>query len=809
MPQTGESNAPVLSFFGLRMQQIGVTDSNSTIIVENPEAEFPQPSKYKTPVFTEDKTTGDIEILYYRINGELIQYEHVTDAKTGHINAKTRLYKTRRIKDPKGDMKYQMPAGQPTLPWFPPSLVEKYNEGSQVPTLILTEGVFKAMCGSIAGLDVVGLASITCYKDRNGKLYEDIVLLIERCNVQNVVILWDADCLQVGRKDLQVGDELTQRPNTFYSSARKIAELVTKLEFGKTREKVNVFFSHVKYDSLPERPKGLDDLILAGQKQGREARIVQEAANPTKEQFFFFSLNITNSSSAMLRHFRLNTVEDFYTYHEQVIDGREFKFKGSTYRWSDKKESLEIQAPEWADRLIWVGDEFFMDDTIPGVRGALRRLLPYQQGTLSKLFGKDFWSFLPQHRVFVNIPDHFNYRRVVEMEDGSRYYNRYFPFPHVPKEGKWPTIQKLLLHLFGTEGVKHARTGQLIQPVELALDYIQILLTDPKQMLPILCFYSPENNTGKSTFGKLMMAIFGDNVIPGGNSDLQTDFNELYSDKLLFICEETLLERKRDAERIKALSTSDKITVNPKGSKQYTIDFFCKFIFTSNNLRMIYVSKHDQRYWIIQVPVLTEENPNMLEEMKEEIPAFINFLKNRQLATEKEGRMWFHPSLIRTRIQQDMVRVNEPSDATNLRETVREWFMQDHNIKELQMTMKEIKSEFFSDRTSTAWVSEILKDYLAVDLLRDMTLQPIFKRGTYTKYEEIFNNDTKTYEIQAVQKPFRGRPYVFRREDFIREGEIKYPEPGGQAELEMSPPAESAKHPKVIIAAMETEETPF
>lgn len=809
------SNLPLMqevSYFDSRMTALGVNDSNNSITVRNEEAEFPQPSQYTTPIFTEDKSTGDIEILYYRINGELITYEQVSDSKTGHINAKSKIYKTRRLKEPKGDMKYVLPSGQETLPWFPPALVAKYNAMEQVPTLILTEGVFKAMCGSIAGLDVVGLASITCYKQRNGKLYDDIALLIERCNVQNIVIMWDADCLNISKKDLQTGDDITNRPNTFFYSAKKISELISKLNFAKTRETPSVYFSHPRYDALPQKPKGLDDIIIAGREAGREARIVQEAAKPWDEQFFFYSQNIKNGTASLQRYFRLDSAEKFYDFHCAQIESREFKFKGSIYKYSESKEELEMQAPEWANRVKWVGDEFFLDDVVPGAYGDIRRLISYKQGQFSKMFGNDFWQYLQHHRAFVNIPDHFTYQQILEKEDGAKYYNRYFPFPHVPQEGNWDTIKELLLHLFGTTPIKHAITGKEYQPIDLALDYIQLLLTKPTQMLPILCFYSPENNTGKSTFGKLMMALFGDNAVPIGNNELQSEFNDVFVDKLLAVCEETLLERKRDAERLKALSTSEKVTVNPKGQKQFTIDFFCKFIFTSNNLRMIYVSKHDQRYWIIQVPVIKKENPNMLEEMKAELPALVAYLKTRELSTPKEGRMWFHHSLIHTRVLDNMVRVNEPTDATNLRENIREWFMMDKELKEIQMTMKEIKEEFFNSKTSSAWISEIMKDYLCVDLLRDITGEAVFKRGYYSKYEAQFSQETKAEEIVLVQKPFRGRPYVFRREHFISENEVKYPDPGIQTTLEL-PPAPPPQHKKVIEGAMQEaspgDEAPF
>lgn len=756
------------SFFEARMQSLGITPATNRIAIEDPEAEFPQPTSSTWPLFAEDKATGDILISYYTIEGEAIRYLQMGDGKTSHLNAKTRYYETRRLKEPKGDMKYQMPAGQPTLPWFPPALVEKYRKMERIANLVFTEGVFKAMCGSMAGLDVVGLPSITCYKGKDGKLYGDLAKLIEVCQVESVTILWDGDCLNISRKDLQVGSELTARPFTFFSSAKKIAELTAKIEWKKNRDKPNVWFAHVKSDCLPSRPKGLDDLLLLAGDDAKRA--VRELSTLSDKSFYFFLKNISGGTAGLYKYFRLDTAQAFYDFHREAIESREWMYRGSIYRWSDANDALEMQSPEWANRVKWVGDEFFLEDVVPGAFGEVRRLIPYKQGQFTKMFGDKFWEHLQHHRAFVNIPDHFGYQQVIEKPDGSKYYNRYFPYPHVPKEGSWGTILKLLLHIFGTEEVEHGITGKKYAPVDLALDYIQLLLTQPTQMLPVLCLYSPENNTGKSTLGKLLMAMFGDNAVPIGNNELQSEFNDTFVDKLLAVCEETLLERKRDAEKIKSMSTSEKITVNPKGQKQYTIDYFCKFIFTSNNVRMLYVSKHDQRYWIVRVPVISEENPNMLEDMKHELPAFTHHLMTRRMATEKEGRMWFHSSLIKTKVFNEMVRVNEPGDATNMRDQLKEWFLQDLDLQELRMTLKEIKAEFFTERTSVSWIQEIIKDYIVADLVRDAAGNAIFERGTYRKYEKCYNTEGEE-DFKAVAKAYRGRPYVFRREMFVQEGE--------------------------------------
>jgi hypothetical protein len=788
-----------MSFFEERMKKIGVTPENNQITVYDSEAEFPAPSEYTMPIFVEEKSTGNIDIYYYEIDGTICRYLQMSDAKTAVTNAREKYYKTTRLKEPLGDMKYRMPPGQPTRPWFPPALVEKFNKKEPIPTLILTEGVFKAMRGSIAGLDVVGLPSITCYKGKDGKIYSDIAALIETCQVYNVIILWDGDCLNISKKDLQICEELTTRPATFFNSAKKIAELIQKIEFSKTREKCNVIFAHVKPDSHPDRPKGLDDLLHA---VGQDERVVHELATQPDKSYYFFFKNITSTTASLHKYFRLDDVQKFFDFHREQIESREFKFKGSVYRWSEVNDALEMQAPEWATRVKWVGDEFFLEDQVPGAIRDQRKLISYKQGQFSKMFGDKFWNYLQHHRAFVNIPNHFNYQQVIEMPDGAKYYNRYFPYPHAPKEGSWATIKKLLLHIFGEGEVVHGQTGKAYPALEMALDYIQILLVNPTQMLPVLCLYSPENNTGKSTLGKLLMHMFGDNTVPIGNSDLQSEFNETFVDKLIAICDETLLERRRDAERIKAMSTAEQITVNPKGQKQYSIDYFCKFIFTSNNLRMIYVNKHDQRYWIMRVPVLTEDNPNMLEEMKLEIPAFTQMLMTRKLATEKESRMWFHPSLIRTRIFDDMVRVNEPTDATNLREQIREWFIADPELTEIRMTLKEIREEFFKGSANISWLQEILKDYIGVDLVRDpITKDAIFERGTYTKFETFLNSNNEE-DTRQVRKAYRGRPYVFNREDFLSGKEVTYPVP------EDANSTNILTHPPVIQTAMALDNPP-
>ena len=146
-----------------------------------------------------------------------------------------------------------------------------------------------------------------------------------------------------------------------------------------------------------------------------------------------------------------------------------------------------------------------------------------------------------------------------------------------------PTIIRYLIHLFGTRTVSftHPKTGEThnYQNYELALDYMQLLYQQPAEKLPILCFVSKENNTGKSTFGILLRTIFGSNVAIVGNQDLAGDFNAHWATKLVVICDETKIDKQHVVEKVKSLSTANKVTMNAKGKDHVEIDCFIKFIF--------------------------------------------------------------------------------------------------------------------------------------------------------------------------------------------------------------------------------------
>ena len=241
--------------------------------------------------------------------------------------------------------------------------------------------------------------------------------------------------------------------------------------------------------------------------------------------------------------------------------------------------------------------------------GYEKRRVIWNNSTLRQDYGKNYLATVPKYDGFCTVPDHLNYRKEI---DG--FLNLYEPIEHTPQIGDFPNIRSLVLHIFGEQ-------------YNLGLDYLQLLFLQPLQKLPILLLVSEERNTGKSTFLNFLKAVFGDNVTFNTNEDFRSQFNSDWAGKLLIVVDEVLLNRREDSERLKNLSTTFNYKVEAKGKDR-----------TENPLQ--------------------NDDTNFLQKLKEEIPAFLFFLTQRELSTEKESRMWFNPKLTHTAALQKIIRSN-------------------------------------------------------------------------------------------------------------------------------------------------------
>ena len=294
------------------------------------------------------------------------------------------------------------------------------------------------------------------------------------------------------------------------------------------------------------------------------------------------------------------------------------------------------------EEFIRVGTTLYKLVNQPRLNGSyVKKRIVWNNETLRQDYGKHYLATVPKYDGFCTVPDHVNYRPIVD-----KFLNLYEPIDHKPMEGDFPSIRSLVKHIFGEQ-------------YELGMDYLQLLYLQPIQKLPILLLVSEERNTGKSTFLNFLKALFQNNVTFNTNEDFRSQFNSDWSGKLLIVVDEVLLSRREDSERLKNLSTTLSYNVEAKGKDRDEIAFFAKFVLCSNNEYLpVIIDAGETRYWVRKINRLQSDDTDFLQKLKAEIPAFLHFLQHGTLSTEKENRMWFAPSLLHTEALQKIIRSN-------------------------------------------------------------------------------------------------------------------------------------------------------
>jgi galactitol-specific phosphotransferase system IIB component len=746
---------PEPSYFEQRIfNELGVAPEQNRIKLKFFEPENNTTHEIDYDIFSEDEE-GNIKITPFTINRELIQYDNqkATPTIRNIHNARKKVFYITRFKTPqeytdkKGQKqvkKYDFPKGAATTPFITPGLCEKYETIKKIETLVLTEGYFKAFKGWLHGLDIVGLSSISHYKQKDTEtMYTDVIKLIQVCQVENVIILYDGDARDISLKDLQAKRELRRRPLQFVNSARNIRELLKDYN-------VDVYFAAVNSAEIKGNPKGLDDLYIARPNDADE--ITKDLLAFSRPTVYFWKHNIRHDLGKLYKFFCLDTVENFHGLHSQVIQTREFVYNGTTYLYNPDKGTCDIKVPGEASNYFRVGDDYYKFVLIPNKynqneKKFLRRL----KSTITEDHGKKLLPFVPKYEAFCNVPDHVNFQQVI-----NNCFNIYAPIEYEPEAGEWETIKTFIKHIFQEQ-------------YELGLDYLQLLYQKPYQTLPILCLVSKENNTGKSTFIKFAKAIFGQNATVIGNEDLANGFNSFWVAKLVIGIEETFVDKKSTTERIKALATADKITMNAKGRDQVEIDFFGKFILASNNEdNFIYASREDIRYWVRKVPKITGKvDVKMMEHMIDEIPAFLQFLNERKLSTKDESRMWFNENLLRTEALEKLVQNSRPSIEKEIYEFVKSVFFE-FGESEVYLTPKDINNLILSRKQETSYLTRILRENMGVLPYHNADGKEVVKAYSIPYWGQDNEGD-----MVRKEHTFKGRPYVFRAVEILNPADLE------------------------------------
>lgn len=810
------------SYFEHRMAQLGITEDLNQVNLWRTNIETVPHTNELAPVPIFREHIKGIEIIVYTLDRTQPTFDNTTIDEKGKLTGSKikKQWSIIRLEHPittkNGTMKYQMPKGQGSYPFFPPALLDKFDAKTPIKSLFITEGFFKAFKASMHGLDIVGIPSITHLKNKEGELHKDIKELIRICKVQRVVWLTDGDCFDLSKKanDAKEEVDLRVRPNSFYQSIATFKAVLDDIDAEKYFMHIdcdNILNEKLKEDVTRNDIKGIDDLLCAFPERANE--IIADATTVANKGYWFGKYNISISTGKVLKEFRLNSVNDFFLWHvdrKEIDINADFIFSGTRYRYNSDKGECEIISPADSKLYCRVGTSYYKFVQVPNKYKQLERVLKlWDKGTITDDHNKNFLKHIPKYQEFCNVPDHVNYQQVI-----NSCFNVYMPLDYTPSDEPatsedCPTILGFIHHIFGDGKVhfKHPETGDKreISMMDMALDYIQLLYQQPALKLPILCLVSKENNTGKSTFGKLLKQILGGNCAVVGNQDLAGDFNKHWATKCLVICDETKIDKQVVIEKVKSLSTAEKIMMNSKGKDHVEIDCFIKFIFITNNEEnFMYMSEDDIRYWVVKVPTIKKENPGMMEDMIEEIPFFLSYLNQRKLVTERMNRMWFHPSLLKTEALKKVIAFSKPTIEKELIQYAKDVFM-DFGVEEFYMAADDVRSEVFKNRYERNYINNVLKnnfkleqyhvfeyegkEYATLDMAQNLflnnpstenhewdaarliTRKYKVRHYSYPRWEEVKEmgkaTETKRVEVKKV-----GRPYVFKREQFLTAEEI-------------------------------------
>lgn len=782
------------TYFETRMTELGITAAFNKVNLWRHNMDTNASELQALPVFKEHPK--GIEIIPYSLNRHSIRIEK-EGSKIKKDWSIVRLEKP-IIKDNGDIIKYLMPKGQGSHPLFTPNILDAYDKKEDIHTLILTEGFFKAWKGYMCGLYMIGLPSITHMKDKERKtIHPEIIDIINRCNVKHIIWLTDGDARDIskeldsidaaGNKQLK---DLYKRPYGFYSSINTFSQLLYD------HKQVKKYFAYIDIDNIitnhpdiysRDQLKGLDDLLQSFSSDTEE--ITTDLINVSKPGAWFNKFDISVHTAKVWEHFHLDNPTRFYTFHLERrgdLKGKSFVFHGTQYRYNEETGECDIEVPARAKDYFRVGDDYYKHIMVPNKHGQKEKTFKgRRKGTITDDHGKTFTQHIPKYESFCNVPNNINFQSVID-----NCFNVYNPLDYQPDEDPCteedcPTIINFLRHIFGEKIIsfKHPKTHQKreYKTIELALDYFQILYKYPAERLPILCLVSKENLTGKSTVGNLLRAIYGSNTAIVGNADIAGDFNAHWATKLVVVCDESKIDKQHVVEKVKSLSTANKITLNAKGKDHVEIDCFIKFVFITNHEdNFISLTDEDIRYWVIKVPVLKEENPHMLRNMVDEIPAFLSFLNNRTLVTEQLNRMWFHPSLLKTEALKKVIEYSKSTVEKEIRSRLRDMF-EDFGVPEILMTRECVHKEFFNNKYEANYIKKVLNDDMKIEKYfeLDHSVKDLFgnpekvykmKRHSYPKWDEVYKDGFK--KIVRVEVECNGRPYVFKREDFLSPEEI-------------------------------------
>lgn len=197
--------------------------------------------------------------------------------------------------------------------------------------------------------------------------------------------------------------------------------------------------------------------------------------------------------------------------------------------------------------------------------------------------------------------------------------------------------------------LKCGKTLQMIKRIfgaqhyEFGLDYIQLLVQKPKQKLPVLCLVG-NKQTGKTAILRWFQYLLLDQMINIRQEDIATvQIN--YGTNRIFGIDDVFIKPKT-IERIKNAVSAYTVVINRQGEPMREVEANFRFLLTSNDTKNFVQKYNTSLFWVHELLPIRNVVFEYSHDLLNEIPHFIEYLKNRELSIEPQSSYFFSNGLI-------------------------------------------------------------------------------------------------------------------------------------------------------------------
>lgn len=684
----------------------------------------------------------------------------------------------------KSTAKYIQPKGSGVFPFFTPGVIKAWIDGKSFDTLVIVEGEIKAFKGwkdkikseKLDQMEIIGIPSITGFDGDGGVMHgihPDILKIIDDCKVKNVIFLTDADTLTIKWAE---GKDLSMRQNTFYNSVKYFREGLQSRLDDKEIGLEQVYFMHLKTEWVEKDAKGLDDLLV--KYSARVEDIFFDLLKFHLARDWFVGMMITDAqfTKQLRKHFGLGSEKEFYDLYKPYIGDKEFRFRNQMYFY-DGKEVVYVRHKD-ADKYMRIGADWHKLIKIPNYEGKnMEEIVKWKVGEIQRDYKRfpGFMEQIPKFDSFFSMPGWTpgSYKRTF-----ANCLNLMTPLTWDVREGRFDNTIEFLKHLFQGNGnitwneKKGCYEEKNIEgdPFSVALDYLTLQFCKPTQMLPVPILVSKEFETGKTSFLDWLSMIYGSNAVVLDNATFKMSFNSHYISKFIIGLDEGFLDvdKKSEKERLKQLATSKEQQLQYKGVDNKKIAYFGKLIICSNDAdNVMKIEEGENRWFIVKVPQLKKKDPDMMEKVRAEIPAWLQYLSHRKVFHPKKTRIWFDDKLIMTEQYHKIIQMTKDHFEQIFEEWIKDQFLT-YGDGVIRYSMKDI---LFAMNDPTVCKYKVDEKKVRYYLEEKRKMHKIKGRYKFPKgFDKDMNND---YTDRVLYSHDNGRYYEFEYKEWLSETEEK------------------------------------